>query len=187
MLTKKQTIRLALQGIRGKNWYHKSSSQIADYADRRGYDKDTVCAILAITSPRVAVTRNVRIAMKYMSGRNDWNDGVMGSIRKGVTNYEDGKGINGPKTSAFYANLMGCGDSICLDSWMARAFGVPIGKVTQVAVSKPIKARIRFAANKLGWSNAETQAAIWTAIMAEAGRKDQPYCIEQIEQEIHDD
>ena len=139
MITKKDTIRLCLQGIRGKNWYRSAGDQIEAFADRRGYDKETVCAILAITSPRVAVTRNIRIAMKYLAGRDDWNDGVMSTICRGVAKYEAGEGINGPKTSAFCDNLMGRMDSICLDSWMAKAFGVDTNKVTQIGVSKPIK------------------------------------------------
>jgi hypothetical protein len=70
---------------------------------------------------------------------------------------------------------------------MAYAFCVDKSKVNQVGVSRPIKTMIRRVAIVLGWTNSEVQAAIWTAIMAEHGRTDQPYCIEEVEREIFND
>jgi hypothetical protein len=187
MITNKRALELAKAGERGKDWYAQAGDQLQRFADRQGYDKRTVCEVLALTSPRVAVKRNLRVAFKYLAGHDDWSDGIVRTVRQSVANWENGQGIKGKKTSAFCANLDGCTDSICLDSWMAKAFCVDKGKVNQVKIGKPIKTMIKRVAKVLGWTNREVQAAIWTAIMAEHGRNDQPYCVEEIEQEIHND
>lgn len=184
MITNKRALELAKAGERGRMWYSQAGEQLQRFADRQGFDKRTVCEVLALTSPRCAVRRNLRTAFKYLAGHVDWSDGVIKSVRTSVTNWENGQGIKGKKTSAFCANLDGCEESICLDSWMAYAFEVDKAKVTQVGVGTPIKRTIRRVAKALGWTNREVQAAIWTAIMAEKGRNDQPYCVEEIEKEI---
>ena len=183
MLTNRQALRLAIDGRRGRSWYTDARRQIQAVCERNRWDVSRFVGILAVTSPRVAVRRNIRTTYHYMLG-DDWTDGTIRSVRTSVATYETTGRILGPKTSAFYRCLMGCGESIVLDTWMAYAFGVPQAKINQVAVSRPIKATIGYAAYVLGWSNAEVQAAIWTATMAEYGRNDQPFCIEEVDNEF---
>jgi hypothetical protein len=183
MITKRKALDYARVGERGRHWYRDARAQIGTVCERNLWDTDKFTAILAVTSPRVAVRRNIRTTFKYMLG-DDWTNGTIRSVRTSVKTWEDSGVIKGPKTGAFYRNLSGCNDSICLDTWMAYAFCVDKGKVNYVGIGGQIKTIIRSVATTLGWAHCEVQAAIWTAIMAESGRTDQPFCIEEVDREF---
>ena len=152
---------LAIAGINGRNWY-----------DHAGWEVDKVCrladwcprefvGILAVTSPRCSVVRNIRVALFAMHHKH-LPSGVLRSIHTSHRNFVERGEINGQKTSAFYRALLGCSDSVVLDAWMASALGVEQSTFTRQSVRAVANKRIRAVATELGMTPAQCQASLWT-------------------------
>lgn len=162
-------MRLARDGSDYRNWYTEAHNAIAEVCNSNNWSVSKFIDVLALTSPRVSVKRNVSIAIRYM------NDGVLGedvmrNIRASLEHYENTGEIRGPKTSAFSKALTGNQESIVLDTWMAKALGVDQKKFDSKKFRSSAERRIRYAAHVLGWTPAETQAAIWAGTLKRAGR-----------------
>ena len=70
--------------------------------------------------------------------------------------------IRGPKTSAFAAALRGDCGALVLDVWMSRALGVPQDRMFTRSNFAKADQRMAQTAKRLGWTVAETQAAVWS-------------------------
>jgi hypothetical protein len=80
--------------------------------------------------------------------------------------------LSGPKVSSFMANLLGHYDEVTNDRHMADFAGIDVEKTKlsvqegKFATKSPayiaMSAKVREAARELGWTPAETQAAIWS-------------------------
>ena len=160
---------LALQGQHGRAWYGNCERALRTLCVRKGWGVVHFAAVLGITSPRVQVPRNARYTLEYMDAYNGEVNahlnvaGLMQGIRAGLEHYERTGEIRGPKTRAFASAVLGDGDAIVLDVWMARALNVPQARLAGKAVRLKAEARVRTVAKSLGWEPAEVQAAIWTA------------------------
>lgn len=160
MRTVKLLARYAVAGAHGRAWYDETREAITDLAYILDVQPQYLADVLAITSPRVHVRRNIRIAVRYI--RTGDLDGVLPGVRAALAHYEATGEIRGPKTSAFAAALMGDPDAIVLDVWMARALGVDQARFGSVKVRREAERRVRKVARALGWAPAQVQAAIWT-------------------------
>lgn len=152
--------RYAQQGADGKDWYNDTVPVVEAVAAGLGVSPKYLADVLAIMSPRVHVTRNIRIALTYITGGG--YAGVMPGVVQSLRYYEDTTHIRGPKTSAFARALRGDKEAIVLDVWMGRALNVPQEKLGTKRVMQPANALVRRVGNSLGWAPAEVQAAIWT-------------------------
>lgn len=59
---------MALKGQDGKDWYLETLPSLVMVAEGLGVTVQYLSDILAITSPRVHVRRNIRIALTYITG-----------------------------------------------------------------------------------------------------------------------
>lgn len=59
-------LELARMGAHGRDWYDVAAGSIRRYALSRGLCPRTVAGVLAVTSPRVPVSRNVRITRAFL-------------------------------------------------------------------------------------------------------------------------
>jgi len=160
MRTPKLLKRYALAGEHGRDWYDETREAVTDLAYILDVQPQYLADVLAITSPRVQVRRNIRIAVRYI--KEGTLDGVLPGVRTALAHYEETGEIRGPKTSAFAAALMGDPEAIVLDVWMARALGVDQAKFSSAKVRREAERRVRKVARRLGWAPAQVQAAIWT-------------------------
>jgi hypothetical protein len=71
---------------------------------------------------------------------------------------------NGPKVRAFARALRGDGDAFVLDTHIAKSLGVPHEVCDRAHVRAQADSLYRETAARLGWSVAETQAAVWCSI-----------------------
>lgn len=163
-------IGLAERGESGRRWYVHAREQVIEAAALLDVPPWYYADVLAITSPRVSVKRNIRLANHYLV-TGEHHRTTMRSVRRALEHYEATGDIRGPKTSEFARALLGMGDAIVLDVWMARAFGIDQSAFTRPAVRARCEQRIRKAAAALGWSPAEVQAAVWTAAVRRAGKR----------------
>lgn len=158
---------LALQGIAGAGWYDAAHETIKAYAAAHGHDVQRVADILAITSPRQTVARNVQLAHAYLTDRSV--RGVMKGIRAALDHYEQTGEIRGPKTGAFARALTGSPDAVVIDVWMYRALGYDWPSMTPTRYRQACDA-VRSLAATLRYPDgttltpAETQAAVWCGV-----------------------
>jgi hypothetical protein len=155
--------RLALDGSHGRFWYAYAESEIAKAAELLDICPRRFADILAITSPRVSVRKNIGLALQYISDGS--MKGMLPAIKAGLRHYETTGEIRGSKTSAFARACSGDLSAVVLDTWMAVAFDInPKDLGDRPRVHREACRRVRAVARRLGWEPAEVQAAIWTAV-----------------------
>ena len=132
----------------------------------------TLCDLVALTSPRCSVSRNLKFAWGEFTGEDRPRD-MIRSTRVALDHYYKTGIIRGPKTSRFAQVLRGDDSIVVVDTWMARALSVPDNRarnkstqelterVVGVVARRISLAGIRFAT----WPMAETQAAIWAGMI----------------------
>lgn len=162
-------VRLARKGENGRFWYRHAMDQVEQAATLIGVESRYLADLLALFSPRVSVKRSIRFALRYAIN-GDYASDVMRGIQASVEYYYLTGEILGQKTSAFARALRGDESAIVLDVWMAKAFGIDQKLFQRISIQEKCKRRIRNAAKRLGWIPAQTQAAIWTATVRQAGR-----------------
>lgn len=74
---------LAAENADGADWYDQAAREIKTVCDAAGWDCEQFTGILAVTSPRVSVARNVRITLHWMQ-TGELLDNVMTAIRRSV-------------------------------------------------------------------------------------------------------
>ena len=153
---------LALAGEDHRHWYTKAYAKIERVCGAHGWNVERFIAILAITSPRVPVSRNWALTLAYMADGS--TNGMLPNVIAGLAHYEKGGEIRGRKTGAFARALLGDTRAIVLDVWISRALRVPQKEFTGPRYDSHA-ARIARLAKRLGWTPVETQAALWAGIM----------------------
>lgn len=155
-------------GWEDRHWYSDAHTEITNRCKARGWDSSRYICILALTSPRVSVKRNVKFTEQYIAEGTFASD-VMVHIRKSVVHYEYTSEIRGLKTSAFSRALLGDETALVLDVWMAYAFGVDKETVTRRYNSARIHRVVYNLAEEYNLTVAQCQAAIWAGIRANRG------------------
>jgi hypothetical protein len=161
----------AIRGADFRRWYTDGVPYLRAMADGLGCSVELLADILAITSPQCPVARNFAIARDYIRRRAELAtlDGAaiaralrhIPSVGAGLAHYERTGEIRGRKTGPFARALLGDPDALVLDTWMAKALGVTQAKLFTKAVYGKASTRIATVARRMGWTVAETQAAIW--------------------------
>lgn len=124
----------------------------------------TLCDLVAITSPRTSVKRNLRVAYSIFTGSNDLG-GVIRSTRAALRHYHATGEIRGPKTSRFARVLHG-DDSVCVvDTWMGRALSVSDREASYVRTQRLAERVIGHVARAHQCPMAEAQAMVWAGMI----------------------
>jgi hypothetical protein len=169
MRSVKKLSEAALNGADGREWYRFANDQINAAAASLGISPKRLADLLAVFSPRVSVTRSIKWTLHYVKTGQTLPDCTR-SHRAALLHYETTGEIRGPKTGPFAKALLGDTGAVVLDVWMARALAIPQKKLESVKVWAQAYDRVLRVAGSLGWTPAETQAAIWTATVRGAGR-----------------
>ena len=162
---------MARAGVDGRHWYATATSNVVSAARILNCSPEWFAAVLGVTSPRVHVSRNVKLSIAY--ALNGSTTGTMPMVRVGLAKLSaiggrhcqelDGMTATmGPKTGPFARALAGDLDAVVLDVWMARALGLDQSQFSHKPTHRKACDRIRQVADLLGWRPAEVQAAIWT-------------------------
>ena len=162
-------VTLAESGRESRTWYPDARKQIIAGAVILDIAPGRFADLLSLFSPRVSVTRSVRFAVHY-ARTGQYKPDIIRPVRAAVGHYELTGRIRGPKTSAFARVLRGDDSAIVLDVWMAVALGVDQKRLSAKCVYSACSERIARSAKLLGWTNAETQASIWGAVVSKNRR-----------------
>ena len=176
MTSVEKLVDIACDGLHGRNWYRDAAAQIEYVCWLEEWDRSEFAGVLATTSPRCSVLRNIRMSLHFMHFR-DLRVVPMRGIRTSTQRFIDGKGINGQKTSAFYENLSGNTKAVTLDVWMAYALCVDQTDFSRKASHAKATSRIVAVAEVLGIEPCEAQAAIWTGYRTRAGYAHSPFSV----------
>lgn len=166
MRTVKTLQRLALEGQMARCWYQHAQKAVRTLAEQTNNPVGHVADVLAITSPGITVSQNVRVAARVLHGGAVIHPYGKG-IRAALAHWRETGEIRGAKTSAFAANLRGDLSRVTLDRWMARIMLADVR--WPVKQQREAVRRVKRVARALGWEPAEVQAALWHAAMVAAG------------------
>lgn len=148
------------------SWYSAAGASIAAYADERGLSIPLVASVVAVTSPRVTVGGNVKLARRFLETGS--RKGMMASTRAALDHYLETGEIRGPKTGAFALALQGDASAVVVDVWTVRGLGWTKKNVSK-RVYREASAVVRSLATKAGLAPREAQAALWYGTRARYG------------------
>lgn len=164
-------VRMAMSGADHMRWYETAKLDIEKASDILGVDSVAFTEIMAVTSPRVSVTRNVKYAIMLSLEPFVRPSGMLHGVFDSYVHWLDTGLIRGQKTRPFANALMGIHTSIPLDVWMCRALQIPQWSLRRNRVFTRATQHVAAVADYLGWWNMEAQAAIWATAVREAGRQ----------------
>lgn len=146
-----------------QDWYAQAEAEVQSICSMENWDREHFTAILSVTSPRCSVRRNIRIALEYV-GNGNLMQNVFRSVRRSIEMWNEDSVIKGPKTSVFFAALMGDKNAVVLDTHMANLFGVEqkvaFRRKPEIAYWTHVVRRI---AAKLNCEPRAAQASLWYA------------------------
>jgi len=161
-------VEMALLGQDHMHWYSQARDECHDAAEIIGTCPERFIEILAVTSPRVSVTRNVKYAIMLSVEPFTRPSGMLRKVYASYLRMLKTGDILGRKTKPFAAALHGDVSAIPLDTWMCKALGIP-AKPSAVQFREATR-RVAECADYLGWWGCEAQAAIWATAVRAAGR-----------------
>lgn len=135
--------------------------------------------IIAITSPRVHLRRNMRLASQVLRGEKPRD--ILPNVWRSLAHYWNTGEIRGKKTSAFASNLRGDFRPVTLDVWMARAYGIPQTKLFRKDNFARIVRSIGALSRLHRIPPASIQAGIWAGAIIRSGRKPNYLPVELLE------
>ena len=163
-------LKLAENGFDGLQWYAIAEREISRICKLEHWNIERFVSVLAITSPRCAVRRNVRNTLQFMA-TGALLDNTLGAIRVSLDNYLDSGKISGQKISAFRDALLGDTTAVVLDVHMANALCVPQSGFSNKILRERCTQRVVRVADRLNVAPRDAQACLWYGAMREANRK----------------
>lgn len=141
----------------GLRWYAESAHAI----ELVGAGNPVLGArLLAATSPRCAITDNLRRALRRSS--------PMPCHQYNLTRALADTEVSGPKVRQFSLALQGDPEAIPVDVWLARVYG--ISNRPTLREHRMVHARIRRAARRENLAPRDYAAAVWCGIILHTGR-----------------
>lgn len=152
-------------GIDSLNWYADANRQIVELAKILKVDTTLLAGVIATTSPRCSVRRNIRLTLHWFID-GTLPVGTMKMITDITVKWVERREMTGPKISAFRDALLGKEVAV-IDSWMFWAYySVKSGssKLHREAVALTSKLSKRY-----GQPLQSVQAAIWNGVRQSEG------------------
>lgn len=190
----RRCVRYALIGRAYRRWYRVARAvirRLVDYRYEQPWSNNApyatpqqgypwLCDLVAITSPRVYVKRNLRFAWGEFTGQPRPGD-LTRSTRVALDHYYRTGEIRGPKTSRFAQVLRGSDNIVVVDTWIARALSIPDKQARNKSTQELAERVIDSVAIRLhregfpcldwldgpvcNWKTTEVQAMIWAGMI----------------------
>jgi hypothetical protein len=153
----------------GLAWYDRAAAAAQSMS---GGDLPRAAAVIAHLSPRARWNVNLAWAARILTAADAGEECPAVSTKanrsKAWAAAHGDVAHFGPKTFAFYSNILGDTNAVCVDSWAARAaLGTDITNVAP-ALYRRVETAYQRAARALGMAPRDLQAAIWTHVRGSA-------------------
>jgi len=177
---KEYFIAAAKAGSVSRKWYERSAQAFDALNESQPHlfkegDKQKFMDFVAALSPQQPVTENLRMGVelwrKWSRAGRPLDDASLKKLLKRSVDLParygnavralKGEPLSGPKVSSFSPNLLGEGNKVTNDTWMAVFSGRDPAAIGRPEVYNAMSARVREAAKELGWKPAQAQAAVW--------------------------
>lgn len=145
-----------------RNWYDTARAQVYAASGVLNQSPARVAEVLALFSPRVRVDRNIKLAIAYLK-TDAIPSGTVRNVAAQVRHWEATGIIRGRKCAAFSRAIMGDPWAVVLDTWMGVVLGVDPKRFEVRAVWDACESRVYETSDRLGWTPASTQAALWAS------------------------
>ena len=162
----------ALSQASWKDWYSEHQETLDDFF---GDNAPLFQNILAITSQAASVKANVGLALKAFGQlmRGEEFSGYLPAVAGNLGKLRDATGPSGQKIQAYKAANEGDASSVVVDRHIARMlFGVDTPTPKQFAKASKVLTEI---ADKIGWTPAQVQAALWAHSIVQSGKQPESY------------
>jgi len=156
-------INKTLKFIKNKDWYKNSNKVIKQFYPE---DYNLFIDILSITSPMTDVKTNLLNTIETVDNiKNKRTNTIIYSlankpIRTNLTRYAKTKTFGGIKINNFANSLKLINGSVCIDTWILKAFNLKRRAPTKYDI-KYITQVIKSIAHGLGIETYEVQACLW--------------------------
>ena len=183
-------LRASIQGYRKyKDWYRNTRSSLIN---KFSSDYKMVAGLIASTSPRRDVQRNIRIAIaiykefnsnrkqllnemvnnrKQFCKRFELMNAHYNNVKTTLThNYNKPLELSGNKVNAFYNNMIGNYDFVTIDIWMLRILGLTKEAITSKKEYQNLSNIISEVAKEQNLLPAELQSILWIKYKQEIGQ-----------------
>lgn len=164
----------------GRAWYDRARAAAEGMAGAGGLERSA--AVIAHLSPRQAWAVNVAQAARMLAAADAGEPCPAVHMARQrakawavATGKADPGANHGPKTGAFYRNILGDADAVCVDRWAARAAGAPMSSHkgdTRSGLGTALYARVARAyvraARALGMTPRDLQAVVWVHVRGAA-------------------
>lgn len=149
-----------------KDWYDTAQLTCQGIADSFGLPLETVAGVVSALSPRVRWHKNVEYAERFIRSSGRERIPVFSTSRANAQRILDGEHpldvMQGPKTRAFYNNLIGDLRHVTCDVWAMRA--VDEERTPAGDVYREVAELYTAASEMVGCAPAQMQAAVWSAV-----------------------
>jgi len=160
------------------NWYDSAYDSIENYVSTIDHNRQQpirdMAAYLAIASPRVQVSRSVKIAKHYFESGQKL-PGTMTAIFDKLVEFDNDPNayIWPRKTGAFFAAILGAKSRIVVDIHISRAYGFDDGfPMRDTFAGRAANAAICEHIESISKTNPrDTQAAIWCGWLRFQGKE----------------
>lgn len=170
-------VSMTKDNLDAESWYADASLDIARLCLAENWDRDRFTAILALTSPRCSVRRNVRLALHYMHTGQHMSTVL--AVRQSLAKWESTGRIDGPKVEAFRKALSGHVNAIVLDVHMANLFNVPQSQFSRAKKRAHWERLVCLVADKVGIWPRDAQACLWFAWRRHRGERPAAFPVRQ--------
>jgi hypothetical protein len=171
-MTREALTDAALSQASWKDWYSEHQETLDDFF---GDKAPLFQSILAITSQAASVKANVGLALRAFGQlmRGEDFTGYLPAVAGNLAKLRDDTGPGGQKIQAYKAANEGDTSSVVVDRHIARMlFGVDTPSAKQFAKAAKVLTEI---ANKIGWTPAQVQAALWAHSIVQSGKQPESY------------
>jgi hypothetical protein len=171
-LTREALTDAALAQSSWKDWYSEHQETLDDFF---GDHAPLFQSILAITSQAAEVKSNVGLALKAFGQlmRGEEFTGYLPAVVLNLEKLRNSTDPNGQKIQAYKSATEGDSSSVVVDRHIARLlFGVTTSTSKQFEKAAKVLTQI---AEKIGWTPAQVQAALWAHSIVKSGKQPESY------------
>ena len=167
-------------------WYERAEASIRKVG---GEHYDMLARLIATLSPQTSVEQNVGWAVQALRQYRDegrapafgyLHVGRFAGVRERVNVVLNGGEVTGQKCSQFYRGLVGDGEAVAIDNFVALAIGADPRALTPHLYQR-LAADIRHVAHDWGWQPRQLQAALWAVAPRQRPGGDLGKALEQAE------